>query len=357
MKPKVSEIMPIMYLKKHPFLINHKLLKTFFSFENRESTQNKWYKVFCIFGLKISFRNKRKERRVAQYREKNFVNECLYNLQNQNTAITKSLEEQNKELKRHNDELLQILDHQTHVLEKLNNFNESFSNKINQYDRLFDNLGAKEYIPNVSIKHSLFIQAGKSTADYVLRNMPCVNQFDSPLDLLTFAISKVLLDGLFLEFGVYSGHTINHISNLKKEQIFYGFDSFEGLPEDWRSGFKKGAFAKNDLPPVNDNVKLVKGWFNETLPSFILEHPQRCAFIHIDCDIYSSTKTIFENLAKQIEADTIIVFDEYFNYPNWEEHEFKAFQEFVEKYNVKYEYIGYVEPFEQVAVRIISIGK
>jgi len=61
---------------------------------------------------------------------------------------------------------------------------------------------------------------------------------------------------------------------------------------------------------------------------------------HIDCDLYSSTKTVFDWLKPRIRAGTI-VFDEYFNYPNWHQHEFKAFKEFVEECHVKYEYLGY----------------
>jgi hypothetical protein len=51
---------------------------------------------------------------------------------------------------------------------------------------------------------------------------------------------------------------------------------------------------------------------------------------------------------------TVILFDEYFNYPNWERHEFKAFQEFVSERHVKYTYLAFAR--QQVAVRIDSIG-
>ena len=60
------------------------------------------------------------------------------------------------------------------------------------------------------------------------------------------------------------------------------------------------------------------------------------AFIHVDCDLYSSTKTIFSLLSDRIVPGTIILFDEYFNYPNWQQHEYKALQEFVDTKNIKY---------------------
>lgn len=136
------------------------------------------------------------------------------------------------------------------------------------------------------------------------------------------------------------------------DKIIYGFDSFEGLPETWRNGFEETSFNLNgNLPQVNENVRLVKGWFNETLPAFVKEHPEPCAFIHVDCDLYSSTKTIFNELKNQIVPGTVIAFDEYFNYPGWQESEYKAFMEFIAWSGLNFEYIARTN-YEQVAVKI-----
>ena len=158
---------------------------------------------------------------------------------------------------------------------------------------------------------------------------------------------------LFLEFGTYKGESINLCSKLMPEVNFYGFDTFEGLSESF-SIWKRGRFdIKGKLPKVNKNVSLIKGYFNETLPKFLEEHKEKAAFIHIDCDLYSSTKTIFDNIYDRIVPNTVIQFDEYYNYPCWRNHEFKAFQEFCKKYSVEYEYIGICHM--QVAVVIKSI--
>ena len=159
-----------------------------------------------------------------------------------------------------------------------------------------------------------------------------------------------------MEFGVYKGETINIISEAKPDKIIYGFDSFEGLPEDWRYqwnfNFSKGSFGLNGkMPRVNSNVRLVKGWFNETLPEFVKAHREPCAFIHVDCDLYSSTKTIFDNLKDKIVSGTVIAFDEFFNYPGWQEGEYKAFTELVAEKNFEFEYIARTDK-EQVAVKI-----
>jgi hypothetical protein len=149
--------------------------------------------------------------------------------------------------------------------------------------------------------------------------------------------------GLMLEFGVFSGSTINFMAK-KTTNTIYGFDSFEGLPESWGRTdmiFNKGAFnLKGKLPKVHQNVKLIKGWFNETLPKFLEEHTGPITFLHIDCDLYSSTKTIFDLVKGRLAPGCVIVFDELLNYPGWEIHEWKAWWEMVDETGIKYEWIG-----------------
>ncbi|MDE1904592.1 MAG: class I SAM-dependent methyltransferase, partial [Alphaproteobacteria bacterium] len=76
------------------------------------------------------------------------------------------------------------------------------------------------------------------------------------------------------------------------------------------------------------------------------------AFLHVDCDIYSSTKTVFDHLASRLGPGAVIVFDEYFNYPNWERHEFKAFQEFIRDSGLSYRYLGFAQKNGHVAVML-----
>jgi hypothetical protein len=201
-----------------------------------------------------------------------------------------------------------------------------------------------------------FFAAGIASSQYAMIHMGKARRFGDALSLLQFAIENVTVsNGLALEFGVYSGRTVNHIAKLLPQQRIYGFDSFEGLPETWRRGFQKGAFAVPKLPEVLDNVSLVKGWFDRTLPSFLDENGQQnIALLHVDCDLYSSTQVIFQQLKNRIVPGTIIVFDEYYNYPGWEMNEFLAFKEFVNVNRVSYDYIGIVPAHQQVAVRILG---
>lgn len=103
------------------------------------------------------------------------------------------------------------------------------------------------------------------------------------------------------------------------------------------------------------NVRLHRGWFDDTLRKWLEDNPGPVAFVHVDCDLYSSTRTIFSLLGARLVPGTVILFDEYFNYPNWEKHEYQAFQEFVADRCVKYSYLGFAR--QQVAVRIDSIGE
>jgi predicted O-methyltransferase YrrM len=147
-------------------------------------------------------------------------------------------------------------------------------------------------------------------------------------------------EGLILEFGVATGDTINKIAKAVENRTVYGFDSFEGLPEDWRPGYGTGSFKQNKIPEVLPNVQLVVGLFSDTLPKFVQEHTEPVAFIHVDCDLYSSTKCIFDNLKDKMQDGTIIAFDEIRAYPGFEQHEYKAFNEFLEENKYQWECIG-----------------
>jgi hypothetical protein len=173
-------------------------------------------------------------------------------------------------------------------------------------------------------------------------------------------------DTLWLEFGVATGKTINYISSFTTDNV-YGFDSFEGLPEKWRDGYDKGCFSTNGiLPEVNENVKLVKGWFNDTLPTFIKSQNKKVSFIHMDADLYSSTKYILDTLKDYMDTDCIIIFDELVNYNGFdgETGELKAFYDFITENTVDYEWIGmngtpigmYGYTHQNVAVCIHSIN-
>ncbi len=181
---------------------------------------------------------------------------------------------------------------------------------------------------------------------------------------------------LILEFGVFTGSSINYIAEKHPNNTIYGFDTFEGLPEDWRPKYGKGYFNLNgNIPHLLENVEPVKGLFNETLPTFLKTHPQKIGFVHIDSDLYSSAKCVLDNIKNHLAPDCVIVFDELVNFEYFEgdTSELRAFYEWVHENNVEFEWIGmhgplnltltkgikgfYYEYHQNVAVKIISVGK
>jgi hypothetical protein len=201
--------------------------------------------------------------------------------------------------------------------------------------------------------------ASESAARYVIDNMRAVPNFDTDYDLHEWVACTqldrgLLAHGLVLEFGVATGRTLNQFGHWLPHKTVYGFDGFDGLPEDWTSRMRKGFFARDRLPRVRDNCKLIVGWFNETLPGFVERHSEPLALLHVDCDLYSSTVTVLDCLRDQIVPGTVIVFDEYINYPGWQLDEFRAWQEFVSDHGIEYEYIGRVSRHQKVAVRVLS---
>lgn len=189
------------------------------------------------------------------------------------------------------------------------------------------------------------------TMDFIVSEMTEAVSFDTPRDLMTFAIKQVRIDGAVLEFGVNQGGTINFIAKAMPARRIHGFDSFEGLPESWSGNqMAAGSFDNGGrMPKVPANVALHKGWFSDSLPGWVAANgAEKVALLHVDCDIYSSTCTIFEHLERQIVPGTVIVFDEYFNYPAWQAHEHKAFREFLARTGRRCRYLGY--SFQQVVV-------
>jgi len=179
-------------------------------------------------------------------------------------------------------------------------------------------------------------------------------------ETLKYGLSLIELNkpGDVLEFGVFKGASIQIIRNSLNENFrVFGFDSFEGLPEDWEDTIcKKGFFSTNGLIPEIKDVNFFKGLFEETIEEYLKIANQIC-FIHVDCDLYTSTKTIFEKLGHLINFNTIIVFDEW-KYTNVDGEikkgeEQKYFKEWINSFDKKYVEYHFNENCEQKLVRIL----
>lgn len=158
--------------------------------------------------------------------------------------------------------------------------------------------------------------------------------------LINLSLQHIEPDLPWLEFGVACGATLRQLA--EHAPFIYGFDWFKGLPEDWRDyngnlQDPKGKFACSVPQDLPENVQLVIGRFEDTLPEFIhMEHVAlapmlpRFGFVHIDCDLYSSTKFVLDQLEPYLDG-TVIAFDEIRGFPAGECHEGKAWCEFLLK--------------------------
>ncbi len=200
----------------------------------------------------------------------------------------------------------------------------------------------------------LRLHAKRESVAYILAHMQGALVRADRLDLLGFALSRAPVEGLVLEFGVEKGASLRFLAGATP-RVVHGFDSFEGLPGDW-GGTREAAGSfhmRGRLPKVPENARLHVGWFDRSLPGFLAAEAGPVALLHVDCDIYVSTVAVFEGLRGRIVPGTVIVFDEYFNYPGWRQHEYKAFQEFIADTGLAYEYIGFSAEKGHVAVRVL----
>ncbi|NLZ16300.1 MAG: class I SAM-dependent methyltransferase [Desulfobulbaceae bacterium] len=192
--------------------------------------------------------------------------------------------------------------------------------------------------------------AHDSSVAFILEHCPRAVAARSPKKLMDIALSKVSLNGLYLEFGVFKGESIRYIAKNNPGKQIHGFDSFQGLPEQWAHN-PEGAFTTHGkMPKVPANVKLWKGYFEDSLPGWCKQYSDSIAFLHIDCDLRSSTATILECLTGRIHPGTVIVLDDYFNFPGWEEDGHAVLTDFLGKNNLSAEYIGY--GFKELAIII-----
>lgn len=154
-----------------------------------------------------------------------------------------------------------------------------------------------------------------------------------------YALLRHVLEGVkgtALEFGVGRGESTAIIA---EHLPVVGFDSWLGLPSNWRPGFPKGSFAF--MPPDIEGVELVEGWFEDTLPDFDFEALGHIGIVHLDADLYESTAIALECCGPALVAGTVLVFDEFHSYPEASEHEQKAFAEFLDYTGFDYQVLGH----------------
>ncbi len=207
-----------------------------------------------------------------------------------------------------------------------------------------------------AVEQEAYRIATQESARFWMNVNPMANNLITCPDLLEFGMQQATENGLILEFGVGGGSTTRLLGTLAKERKVHGFDHFHGLPQDWTHFQKAGRWSTNGNVPENlpANVEIINGLFKETLSDFVAHHQEPIAFMHVDCDTYESTQEIFASTKHLIIAGTVIVFDEYFNYPQWRHHEARAFYEFLQQTDGQADLIGVASQHQSCAFRITS---
>jgi hypothetical protein len=181
--------------------------------------------------------------------------------------------------------------------------------------------------------------------------------FDGLGKIRKYAIEASLLNDVhrkydYLEFGVYKGLSSNFFSEYVKK--LYAFDSFLGLKEDWFGTLcPKGSYSlEKQIPKLNYNIEIINGWVEDTLDPFLKKNNPKINFIHFDMDTYSSTLFVLKKIKKYLINNSIILFDELYNYPGYEEGEFKALKEVFQE--SEFEYKAFNLKSKQVAIKIFK---
>lgn len=224
------------------------------------------------------------------------------------------------------------------------------------------------YFPSISGKPAI-IPESKSFKEFVLEMKRVLDRQQLPERAFDWIFSPHQIlnkphpncGGSWFEFGVWEGATLNGVAEYRRVNCdgqmgpnnkVYGFDTFTGLPEAWGEFRPSGEFSlEGRFPEVRENVELVQGLFNESLPKFIKSHyrfrnPVDITYLHIDCDLYAGAIDALTLLDKYIAPGCVLLFDDLVNYPGYREHEILALWEWLETTGRKLEVIGVKGPLQ-----------
>jgi hypothetical protein len=255
-------------------------------------------------------------------------------------------------LRRHRAEQTAHFDEQFRKIEQ--RFEQAQEDLRRLIGRTVDRVGELEIRMRRDITLAGDQHAALEASVFATEQMTTAKQCAYAHETFEYALTLAPAGGLALEFGVYSGATLKVIAAARGGEQVFGFDSFKGLPSDWRSGFPAGIFQVEDPPDV-PGADLVIGLFEDTLPEFLESHAGVVDFLHVDSDLYSSAKTVLDQVGPRLAVGSIIVFDEFFNYPGWRQHEYRAWAEYVERTGVQFDYRAYSSDNEQVVVQITGL--
>jgi hypothetical protein len=158
----------------------------------------------------------------------------------------------------------------------------------------------------------------------------------------------------YLEFGVWKGDSLRYWASLLDDPAnrFWGFDTFEGLPEDWRAGQPKGTFGlAGTIPDFDDTrIGIVPGLFQQSLDPFLAgwRRDRTQLVVHMDADLYSSTLFVLTTLDRHFVDGDVVIFDDF----GVLLHEFRAFMDYTSAFKRRFEVLAGLPSFVKIAVKL-----
>jgi O-methyltransferase len=217
---------------------------------------------------------------------------------------------------------------------------------------------SKKLLANFFPRYSLIVDQVNHNAKlgaWIKKNA-AIPQFSGREQMYAFLNERYLGAPMdFLEFGVFEGASLKEWTGLHKnpQSRFFGFDSFEGLPEDWGRNLKAAAFSLGgQIPALGDpRIQLVKGWFQDSLPPFLGGFtPQGQLALHIDSDLHSSAIYVLTRMDHLIGSGTVIIFDEFASAL----HEFRALDDYCRAYRRSVRPLAMTSDFAAQAAFIVD---
>jgi O-methyltransferase len=193
----------------------------------------------------------------------------------------------------------------------------------------------------------------------LMREDPRAPTFSNAIDYVNYE----RVPGHIVEFGVYTGLSLallahGHACGPKgMRRRVVGFDSFQGLPAPselhprWKAGACSTIGGWHPLVPEASLVtpditrrlfescrleppELHVGAFDATASAVFPSVYPEVALVHVDCDLYESTRTVLDAVAPSLQDGAMLLFDDWFHYRgNPQRGEARAFQEFLDRHH------------------------
>jgi Methyltransferase domain len=220
-------------------------------------------------------------------------------------------------------------------------------------NRLF--VGGALYSAFSNIRLASQMRAATTSAEWLHKNADRTPTYARRNQMLEASFPSIPAEGDLAEFGVFTGAITRFVRPRFADRRYHAFDSWRGVPEAMGLAVNKFGFDLGGVvPKLPPDTTIHAGWFHETIPKWREQFDAPIAFAYIDCDLYESVCTVLEGLTDRILPGTILAFDDWYNFPNWEEHSLKASREWMERHGIRMEPVGVTTVEHAVAFRIVG---